>query len=347
MGDPESDMLRAVADDAEARPQDPRYCLVKSTQYGDSLQVFTVVSVPKTYGMKSTQYPVEEKNDRSFKENVMAVTRILLVDDDETQNIIMRRLLEREGFDVMVADNVVKALQLINSERYDVLLSDLHMPRAGDGLTVIGAMRHLNPNAIAILLTGFPEMDAAARAILRQADEIMIKRTDSMELIELIKDRIVKGTRNIQPKVESVATILERAAPGCIEDWFREVQLDGKLTLVPLTPEQRCCHLPQVFRDLVARLRAALPLGRKGPLSAFAANHGLTRRRQGYSAAMMVEESRILQVCIFHTLEKNLATIDFSVLLSQVMTIADEVDSQLRQAMENYVEESVLESVAS
>jgi hypothetical protein len=137
-----------------------------------------------------------------------------------------------------------------------------------------------------------------------------------------------------------VATILERAAPSCIEEWFLEVQLDSKLLLVPLTPEQRCGHLPQVFRDLVARLRAVLPFGSKGPLSPFAANHGLTRRQQGYSAAMMVEESRILQVCIFHTLEKNLATIDFSVLLSQVMTIADEVDSQLRQAMECYVEES-------
>ena len=60
---------------------------------------------------------------------------------------------------------------------------------------------------------------------------------------------------------------------------------------------------------------------------------------------MMVEESRILQVCIFHTLEKNLAFINFSVLLRQVMTIADEVDSQLRQAMECYVEESIRDSL--
>jgi hypothetical protein len=58
---------------------------------------------------------------------------------------------------------------------------------------------------------------------------------------------------------------------------------------------------------------------------------------------MMVEESRILQVCIFHKLEENLASIDFSVLLSQVMIIADEVDSQLRQAMECYVEESIID----
>ena len=275
----------------------------------------------------------------------MAATKILLVDDDEVHNVIMRKLLGHEGFDVTVAGNVAEALKLISSEQYDVLLSDLHMPGAADGLTVISAMHHLNPRAIAVLLTGFPEMDVAAQAILRQADEIMIKRTDSTELVELIKRRIANGTAHSQPEVESVATILEREAPRCIEDWFLEVQLDSKLSLVTLTPEQRYGHLPQLFRDLVARLQAALPFRSKGPLSVFAATHGLARRQQGYSAAMMVEESRILQVCIFHTLEKNLATIDFSVLLSQVMTIADEVDSQLRQAMECYVEESIIDTL--
>jgi CheY-like chemotaxis protein len=302
------------------------------------------VYVPKSYCYKVSAVSRRRK-EQTIEESCMAVTKILLVDDDEIQNIIMRKLLACEGFEITVASNVAEALKLISSERYDVLLSDLHMPGAADGLTVISAMRHLNPNAIAILLTSFPEMDVAAQAILRQADEIMIKRPDWTELVELIKHRIATGTPHMDPKVESVATILERAAPSCIEDWFRLVILDSELSPVPLTPEERCGHLPQVFRDLVARLRAALPFGSKGPLSAFAANHGLTRRRQGYSAAMMVEESRILQVCIFHTLEKNLATIDFSVLLSQVMTIADEVDSQLRQAMENYVEESILDEL--
>jgi DNA-binding NtrC family response regulator len=94
--------------------------------------------------------------------------KILLVDDDEALCRIMRSLLEHEGFEITVAGNVTDALKLISSERYDVLLSDLHMPGAADGLTVISAMRHVNPKAIALLLTGFPEMDAAAKAILRQ-----------------------------------------------------------------------------------------------------------------------------------------------------------------------------------
>jgi hypothetical protein len=93
-----------------------------------------------------------------------------------------------------------------------------------------------------------------------------------------------------------------------------------------------------MFRDIIDRLRTALPLGSTALLSAAAAEHGRSRRRLGYTAAMMVEESRILQVSIFHTLQKNNDAIDFTVLLSQVMmTIADEVDSQLRQAMECYV----------
>jgi hypothetical protein len=45
-----------------------------------------------------------------------------------------------------------------------------------------------------------------------------------------------------------------------------------------------------------------------------AVDHRISRRRLGYTAAMMVEESRILQVCIFHNLEKNLDCIDFGVL---------------------------------
>jgi hypothetical protein len=51
-----------------------------------------------------------------------------------------------------------------------------------------------------------------------------------------------------------------------------------------------------------------------------------------------VEESRILQVSIFNTLQNNLDRVDFSKVLLDVITIADEVDSQLKQAVLSYVE---------
>jgi hypothetical protein len=48
---------------------------------------------------------------------------------------------------------------------------------------------------------------------------------------------------------------------------------------------------------------------------------------------MLVHDSRLLEVALFEALQKNLIALDFGLLLSDVMTIADEVDSQLTQAM--------------
>jgi CheY-like chemotaxis protein len=77
----------------------------------------------------------------------MAKIKILLVDDDEAVRYSLCEILEADGFVVSTAANVSEALKYINSTVFDALLTDLHMPGAGDGLTVVSAMRHSNPNA--------------------------------------------------------------------------------------------------------------------------------------------------------------------------------------------------------
>jgi hypothetical protein len=72
-------------------------------------------------------------------------------------------------------------------------------------------------------------------------------------------------------------------------------------------------------------------------VSEAAVQHGKVRQAQGYSVPMIIEESRILQVSIFNTLQKNLSCVDFSLLLTDVMTIADEVDSQLKQTITSFM----------
>jgi CheY-like chemotaxis protein len=274
----------------------------------------------------------------------MALVRVLLVDDDEVVRLSLCTILENHNFEVTCAANVSQALKFISSQKYDVLLSDLHMPGAGDGLTVVSAMRHANPEAVTLLLSAFPEMSAAANAILLQTDEILVKPMNIPDLIDAITQRLAKGPLR-KRIVETLATILERTTQAGIDDWYTAVEKEDALTSVPLSREERCRHLPQLFRDLGRRLQAFQPLGSKELKSQSASEHGLERRRQGYTASMMVEESRILQVTIFHTLQKNLGTIDFSVLLLGVMTIADEVDSQLSQAMKSYIAESVQDAL--
>jgi hypothetical protein len=85
------------------------------------------------------------------------------------------------------------------------------------------------------------------------------------------------------------------------------------------------------LQAVIARLR--LDAGTNAPISKAAAEHGDLRRKQGYTVAMAVEESRLLQVTIFSTLYKNTNNLEFSKLLPDVVTIADEVDAQLKEQM--------------
>jgi hypothetical protein len=126
--------------------------------------------------------------------------------------------------------------------------------------------------------------------------------------------------------IESVPDILEREIPAVIQDWLARVDQESDLASIPLTFEERTGHLPQLLRDVIARLR-------KDEGTKAAAIHGDLRRKQGYTVAMAVEESRLLQVTIFSMLHKDVKRLDFSTLLPDVVTIADEVDAQLKQHM--------------
>jgi len=131
--------------------------------------------------------------------------------------------------------------------------------------------------------------------------------------------------------IESVADILERELQSVIVDWLARVDEEPDLKCIPLSFEERTGHLPYLLHDVIARLR--LNAGTKAPISKAAAEHGDLRRKQGYTVAMAVEESRLLQVTIFTTLHKNTNELEFSKLLPDVVTIADEVDAQLKEQM--------------
>src|SRR3984893_3699995 len=109
---------------------------------------------------------------------------------------------------------------------------------------------------------------------------------------------------------ETVADILQRELDRLIHDWMILVEKQQDLMAVSLSYEDRTGHLPKLLEDVIARLR--LDAGTKAPLSIAATRHAELRRQQGYSVAMVVEESRLLQVSIFTTLHKNTNHLDFN-----------------------------------
>jgi hypothetical protein len=132
-----------------------------------------------------------------------------------------------------------------------------------------------------------------------------------------------------------VANVLERESVAVAKDWFVRVELESDLISIPLNFEERTGHLPQLLREVVARLR--LIAGSKPSVSKAAGIHGDLRRKQGYTAAMTVQESRLLQVSIFSMLHRNVMCLDFATLLPDVAIIADEVDAQLKEQMRRFI----------
>jgi YesN/AraC family two-component response regulator len=108
------------------------------------------------------------------------------------------------------------------------------MPHAGDGLTIVNAMRNSNPKAVTLKFSGYPEMKEAASAILMQADELLVKPMDVKRLVKTIKDRLKQGAAPGRV-VDNVATILEQETQPTIKDWLARV--DAERHISPTTFE--------------------------------------------------------------------------------------------------------------
>ncbi len=263
--------------------------------------------------------------------------KILIVDDSDAILYLLQRNLEKEGFDVTPALGVPEALRQISSQQFDALITDLHMPGPGDGFTVVSAMRHSQPEALTLVVSGFPDVKEAMAAILLQADEVLVKPFDISQLTKLILDKTQSRKVVTRAGKETVASVLERDVLTTIQQWLTRVEAVKELAAVKLSSEERMAHLPEIIRNIVTRLRLVRDLEAVAAVSPAAIAHGQDRCRQGYSAPMIVQESRILQVSIFETIQRNLATLDFSLVLPDIMLLADEVDSQLTQSIESFL----------
>jgi DNA-binding response OmpR family regulator len=264
--------------------------------------------------------------------------KVLLVDDDEGVREMMTATLAHKGFDVVAAVSVTEALKLVTTESFDVLITDLHMPNPSDGFAVITAMRHIQPKALTLLLSGYPDVKSAMDAILLEADEIIVKPFETGKLAALVHDKLLSRKPSVSAPKERVSEILQHCTSLIVEDWLAKVKKSKELSDVSLSDEERTGYLPKLIEDLIVRLRSPNIPGEESDsiCSAAAVAHGKMRKAQGYTPAMLVHDSRILQVTLFGTLQKNLSALDFSLLLPDVMTIADEVDSQLTQAMDGF-----------
>ncbi len=108
--------------------------------------------------------------------------KVLLVEDDEMARKSLKKVIEKEGYSVLVACDGYEGLSLYNSEKPDVVITDVKMPRV-DGIEVIQRIKEMSKTTEVILITGHGDMDMAILALRERALDYIKKPIDIDQLI--------------------------------------------------------------------------------------------------------------------------------------------------------------------
>ena len=132
---------------------------------------------------------------------------LLIVDDEKATRDGLRAALE-DRYDVYVADSAAAAMELLEKEEFDVLLTDLRLPQE-DGLKLIGRAKALAKPPVCILMTAYGSEDVAVDAMKRGADDYVSKGRLQIDELEM---RIARALRqqSLESENESLKQQLNR-----------------------------------------------------------------------------------------------------------------------------------------
>ncbi len=117
--------------------------------------------------------------------------RVLVVDDERVIREILADFLTLEGFSVRTAEDGSAALTELSKHPYDVVISDLKMPKVG-GLELLESIRKNNPSTITVIMTGFGTVDTAIDAMKRGAFDYVLKPFKGEEVVYTIQRALDK-----------------------------------------------------------------------------------------------------------------------------------------------------------
>ena len=262
--------------------------------------------------------------------------RLLFADDEPNIRTLLSTILRNRGFDVTVAATVAEALNLIATQSFDVLISDLNIGEAGDGFTVVSAMRRTQPDSATFILTGYPAFETALEAIRQQVDDYFVKPADVETLVEKVQTRLAspKGERR-RIQTRRVTEILDENKNEIMGRWLTAARADPEIDAHHLSDAELTVHLPGVLQEIIRKTRLE-----ELSLDAvhFADEHGRTRFRQGYEVSSVVREARILHEVISVVIEENLLAVDISFVIADIMAIGETIQAFLEQSIRSFAQ---------
>jgi DNA-binding response OmpR family regulator len=180
----------------------------------------------------------------------MPTTKILVVEDDNNLRYFLIQLLQREGYQVVVAPDGETALKYITVDEFDLVILDLNLGIGLGGMDVLAVLRQQWPATRVILLTGHGTMETAIEALRQGAHDYLLKPARIEEIRKSVRRGLALRQKESPPDAlrqeEHLANALQPAASqpdnlkeppptGLVIDQPRhQISLEGHL--LPLSP---------------------------------------------------------------------------------------------------------------
>jgi two-component system alkaline phosphatase synthesis response regulator PhoP len=106
---------------------------------------------------------------------------VLVVDDEGAIRYSISKTLQRVGYQVHTAENGEKALEMMEHQDYDVVLTDIRMPGIS-GVELLARIKEIAPDAVVILLTGYASLETAIESLRLGAHDYLVKPSSSQDI---------------------------------------------------------------------------------------------------------------------------------------------------------------------
>ncbi len=118
------------------------------------------------------------------------MAQVLVIDDERGIRLTFQAFLEESGHQVDTAEDAGAAMRLLTENNYDVVLTDIVMPRL-DGIELLKIIRIRSPETQVVIVTGQPEVESAAASVRAGAFDYLCKPVTK----EMVQDIVHKATR--------------------------------------------------------------------------------------------------------------------------------------------------------
>jgi len=154
---------------------------------------------------------------------------ILIVDDEESVRDSLYNWFIEDGYYVECAENAKKALSILQSDNFDIILADIKMPGM-DGLEMLKRIKSLKSDAIVIIMTAFATVDTAVQALKDGAFDYVTKPFDPDDLSHLIRNAskqisLIEENEILKDKVVSLENVEDMVGHSeAMQEVFRQIE---------------------------------------------------------------------------------------------------------------------------